>query len=97
MFEIFIAVLAGVLFGLSLSLVVFPFFNDRQIKEEKLKANVKLYHEILMKKQNRAFKYSPAIRKTINLVHAGLLMQSQDQLVSQSVEFRSKTRYEPSV
>ncbi len=95
MFEIFIAALAGALLGLSFSLVVFPLFNNRQIKKEKLNANIELYHEILMKKQNRAFKYSPAIRKTINRVHAHLLTQSQDQLASQSVEYKSYTRCEP--
>ena len=97
MFEIFIAVLAGILFGLSFSLVAFPLFNDRQIKKEKLQANVALYHEILLKRQNRAFTYSPAVRKAINLVHACLLTQNQEQLTAQSAEFASKTRYEPSL
>jgi uncharacterized membrane protein YccC len=96
MAEILIATLAGCLIGLAISLVVFPINSRREIEQERLQANIQLYHEILLKKQDHTYKYSPTIRKIVNLVHANLLLQQQNNLSHQSTH-KANSRYEPSL
>ena len=80
MTEILMAVLAGFLIGMSIALITFAFSTKKEIENERLQANIQLYHEILLKKKDRAYKYSPSMRKIINLVHVDLLLHQQGNL-----------------
>ncbi|MCK5726749.1 MAG: hypothetical protein KAH22_08000 [Thiotrichaceae bacterium] len=82
MTEILIATFTGLLIGLSISLIILPFHKEKQLKKERLQASLKLYHELLLKKRDSTYKYSPTVRKTINLVHMDLLLQAQNGSLS---------------
>ncbi len=100
MAEIYIAVLSGFLFGIALSIVFFPFFVNRKLEKEQFSANLNLYRQLLLKKQDRKFEYSHSIRKVINSVHVALLVENQNKSKEPKttlVNARINERYEPSL
>ncbi len=100
MAEIYIAVLSGFLFGIALSIILLPFFVNRKLEKEQFNANLNLYRQILLKKQDRKFEYSQSIRRVINSVHIALLVEHQDKSKEPKatlVKTRISERYEPSM
>ncbi len=88
MSEFLLSILAGLFLGLLVSNIAFHYFLGKKIKKACLRANIELYHELLLKKQNKTFQYSPAIRNVINRVHAALLVMHQHQLLQDNDETR---------
>ncbi|MEE9351707.1 MAG: hypothetical protein V3U78_05560 [Thiotrichaceae bacterium] len=96
MADIYIALLSGVFFGMSLSLIIFPILTNRSIEKEQFAANLNLYRQMLLKKQNKKYEYSQSIRRVINSVHVALLVEHQNESHQQDIE-SSQIRMEPSI
>jgi hypothetical protein len=69
MLQIFLFILVGILFGISLSLLIFKVITLRELNRTKRVAMFKIYLEVLMKKQDRSYQYSEEIRPIINAAH----------------------------
>lgn len=72
MVETLLLVVSGVLIGLSVGLLVFNFATKKQLKNIKLKAMATMYHELLLKRKNSAYRYSDdaqAAVKAVNIHH----------------------------
>ncbi len=70
----YFSILAGFTLGLALSIAACYLYKNKLLEKERLRANLKLYHELLRKKQDPNYQYSPDIRSVINRVHAALLV-----------------------
>jgi hypothetical protein len=69
MLQIFLFVLVGMLFGISLSLLIFKAITSRELKRTKRVAMFKIYLEVLLKKEDKSYQYSNDIRPIINAAH----------------------------
>ncbi len=97
MTDLSIAVLSGFLFGLSFALIAIPIWTKKKLEKEQFEANLDLYRQLLLKKQNRTFEYSKHIRKVINAVHVALLVENGKRPANQGrVVQTSKDRYKAS-
>lgn len=74
MVYLLLSFIPGFVIGLLLSFACCNFYRKKKLQRECLRANVRLYHELLLKKNNRDYQYSPEVRKAINHVHAALLL-----------------------
>ena len=69
MLQIFLFVLVGVFFGISLSLLIFKAITSKELKRTQRVAMFKIYLEVLMKKEDKSYQYSNDIRSIINAAH----------------------------
>ena len=69
MLQIFLFVLVGILFGISLSLLIFKTITSKELKRTERVAMFKIYLEVLMKKEDKSYQYSNDIRAIINAAH----------------------------
>jgi len=74
----------GILLGFLLGSVIFYLFDKKKIEAKQFEANVTLYKQLLLKKQNRKFEYSKSIRKVINRVHVALLVEHRNEQESKN-------------
>lgn len=70
-----ISVLAGFAVGALVGMVAFYIYSKKKLEDERFKANVRLYHEVLLKQKDKSFQYSDSIRRVINRVHVALLVE----------------------
>ncbi|HIO93528.1 MAG TPA: hypothetical protein EYG68_11910 [Leucothrix mucor] len=69
MLQIILAVFAGILFGISLSLLIFNVITAKELRYSKRLAMFAFYKEILNKKQDSSYEYSHDARRIINAAH----------------------------
>ncbi len=70
--EAILFTLSGVLIGLAIGLLFFKMATKQQLKRTKLKAMADMYNELLLKRKNKAYRYSKdaeAAVKAVNIHH----------------------------
>ena len=72
MMQTLLFVMSGILIGLSVALLLFKMATKKQLKRTKLRAMADMYHELLLKRRNDAYRYSKdaeAAVKAVNIAH----------------------------
>lgn len=73
-----VTIVAGFMSGSLLAFLAFHYYNHKKLEKERFQANVRLYHEVLLKQKDKNFQYSEGIRKVVNRVHVALLVEHRD-------------------
>lgn len=75
MYEIILAVMAGVLFGLSIALATFKLASSQQIKRAKEEGMHTIYEEIVIKRKYKEYQYSDEAKRVMEKVHLSQILE----------------------
>lgn len=75
MMQTLLFVVSGVLIGLSVALLFFKMATKKELKRTKLKAMADMYHELLLKRRNNAYRYSADAQAAVKAVNIANILK----------------------